>query len=290
MNNPLHAAYYADNCIADTVTVLQRRQLARDTHLVRLECPEIAAQITPGQFIMVRIPDSAEPLLGRAFALYDVIHDKRSTAACIDIVFFVIGKITRRLASVGVGERLEIWGPLGNGFVPTTAEHLIMVAGGIGQTPFLALAKECLGVQAYGIPGRQVQQSKRVSLCYGVRSADLLTGITDFREYGVDVRIATDDGSAGRHGLVSELLADVLTDSENSKRVVCCGPEPMMATIATLCAKHQVACEVSLETPMACGMGICFSCVTQVRDDSGQWDYQRTCVDGPVFDATKIVW
>ena len=127
-------------------------------------------------------------------------------------------------------------------------------------------------------------------MCYGGRSAELLAGVEDFKQLGVDVRIATDDGSLGHHGLVTDVLSRVLAESEQECQVVCCGPEPMMEAVAKVTANADVPCRVSLETPMACGIGICFTCVAKVRDDSGEWDYKRTCVDGPVFDAELIEW
>ena len=166
-----------------------------------------------------------------------------------------------------------------------------MVAGGIGQTPFLALGREQLQKRDYGWPPRQVAPSEKVTLCYGARSADLLAGLDDFRAVGIDVRVATDDGSAGHHGLVTDLLSRCLAEAETTTcRVVCCGPEAMMEAVAGISASANVPCQVSLETPMACGIGICFSCVTKVIQPDGTWDYKRTCVDGPVFDAKKIVW
>ncbi|MGY8731337.1 MAG: iron-sulfur cluster-binding protein, partial [Pirellulales bacterium] len=109
-------------------------------------------------------------------------------------------------------------------------------------------------------------------------------------------QICTDDGSAGVQGLVTEVLEQVLqTDAEahgsnQGVQVVCCGPEPMMEAVAKVAQRWSVPCQVSLETPMACGIGICFSCVTRCKESDGSWDYKRTCVDGPVFDAEKIFW
>ena len=163
-----------------------------------------------------------------------------------------------------------------------------MVAGGIGQTPFLALGREFLGGRDYG---RQVTPAQRVTLCYGVRSKDLLAGADDFRACGIDLRVSSDDGSVGHHGLVTELLEQVLDEIPGSNcRIACCGPEPMMEAVAQIALARSVPCEVSLESPMACGIGICFSCVVKVRQADGDWDYKRTCVEGPVFDAEKIVW
>jgi dihydroorotate dehydrogenase electron transfer subunit len=132
-----------------------------------------------------------------------------------------------------------------------------------------------------------------VTLCYGTRTRDYLAGIEDFERAGVEIRLSTDDGSAGHRGFVTDLLRQLLNevgDERASCRVVCCGPEPMMAAVAELTHHAGVPCQVSLETPMACGIGICFSCVAKVRDGAGGWDYRRTCVEGPVFDARSIVF
>jgi dihydroorotate dehydrogenase electron transfer subunit len=187
---------------------------------------------------------------------------------------------------------LEAWGPLGNGF-PSYAgvEHLVMVAGGIGMTPFLALANQVLGQKGYGgqRPQREVQ---RVSFYYGVRSAAYLAGLDDFAASGVPVHLATDDGSRGFHGFVTDAVDrqhSALSTQHSALRLVGCGPEPMMHTLAQLAQRRGVPCDLSLETPMACGSGICFSCVTKVACHGG-WDYRRVCVDGPVFDAAKLVW
>lgn len=296
MNNPLHARYYADCASQHLVTVERRKVLAQDTYLVRFACPEIAERITPGQFVMVRAPQGADPILGRAFAMYDVIADEKGQPHSVDIVFHVVGKLTQLLSEISEGAELIVWGPLGNGFAPPSDNetHLLMVAGGIGQTPFLALAKERLGVQPYG--QRTTSPVSKVTLCYGARSSRYLAGIDEFGAAGVDVHVATDDGSAGHSGLVTELLADVVLKleqsgvSQNEVQIVCCGPEPMMEAVGQYAIEQGIRCQLSLETPMACGLGICFSCVTRVKQSDGSWDFKRTCVDGPVFDADQLVW
>ena len=289
--NPLVAAYYAEHARQYRVSITQNEPLARNTYRVRLECPELAARIVPGQFLMLRLPNDNDPLLGRPFALYDTVLDIAGTPIGVDVVYLVVGRMTAQLAACRPGDSLDIWGPLGNGFSPEPVEHLIMVAGGIGQTPFLALGREFLGHRQYGLGERIVTASKKVSLCYGVRSKELLAGAEDFRGCGVDLWIASDDGSVGHHGLVTEILEQVLAeDTAASSRIACCGPEPMMEAVAGIARVKNVPCEVSLETPMACGIGICFSCVVKTEQPDGDWDYKRTCVEGPVFDARKIVW
>jgi len=288
---PLHAKHYADGAALVAAPIVENVRLARDTYRLRFEAPELAARITPGQFVMVRLAGIDDPLLGRAFALYDVTADR----SAVDVVYLVHGKLTTALATRQPGDRVEVWGPLGNGFAGDEREvdRLILVAGGIGYTPFLACGKEALGGATYGAasPARRPLAAKGVTLCYGVRTADLLAGADDFRAAGIDLRVASDDGSVGHHGLVTEVLRAVLDETaDRRRRVACCGPEPMMQAVAELCLAERVRCDVSLETPMACGVGVCFSCVAKVRQPDGEWDYKRTCVEGPVFDAAAIEW
>jgi len=283
-----HTPHYADRAWQGTTTIEENVRLAQNTYRVRLGCPELAKMIVPGQFVMLRLPGTGDPLLGRPLALYDVVRDPSGAALGVDIVYLVVGKMTGRLARLEPGAPIEIWGPLGNGFPPLPAAHLILVAGGIGQTPFLALAREALGQARYGDPPRDAPRIQRVTLCYGARTAALLAGVDDFQHAGVDVHVATDDGSAGHHGLVTELVRPVVQASPGPCRLVCCGPEPMLAAAAAVAKELDVPAHVSLETPMACGIGICFSCAAKIRDASGRWDYRRTCVDGPVFDARDV--
>jgi dihydroorotate dehydrogenase electron transfer subunit len=286
---------FADRALQQTVEVIENLPLARGTYRIRIACPELARRIVPGQFVMLRLAGCDDPLLGRPLALYDTVISAEGEPVGIDIVYLVMGKMTSRLAQYQPGQSLDVWGPLGNGFPPLPTEHLIMVAGGIGQTPFMAVGREHLGLRRYGAPPRQLTRSKKVTLCYGVRRAEYLAGVDEFRAIGIDVRISTDDGSTGRHGFATELLRDVLKEPEAEVadgrcRIVCCGPEKMMEAVAHIAREANVPCQVSLETPMACGIGICFSCVTKVRQADGGWDYRRTCVEGPVFDAEQIVW
>ena len=273
-----------------TATVDGVRQMAKDTWAVRLRQPELAQQITPGQFFMIRPASGSDPLLGRPFALFDTYSDDDGTVAGVEFGFVVVGKLTSLMSEWTPGETIEVWGPLGNGFPSPAADNLICVAGGIGQTPFLAVAKEALGLRSYGSPQRSADhRPASVSLCYGVRSKEYLAGIDDFQLSGLDVSVATDDGSYGHHGFVTELLQEKLNAGKSNTHVYCCGPEPMMKAVAEICQNESVPCWLSLETPMACGFGACFSCVTKVREDDGSWDYRRTCVEGPVFEAERLV-
>ncbi|MDP7205868.1 MAG: dihydroorotate dehydrogenase electron transfer subunit [Pirellulaceae bacterium] len=295
MDNPLHASCYADQAVQQRVEILENVPLAEQTYRLRFRCPPLAERVLPGQFLMLRIAGLDDPLIGRPLALYDVINDEQGCGQDIDVVYIVKGNLTTRLADCQPGVELDVWGPLGNGFPASPTGRLIMVAGGIGQTPFLALGKFQLGQQAYGRVGDARPLSQRVTLCYGARRAGFMAGLDDFEGAGFDLRLATDDGSRGHHGLVTDLLEEVLAEqpgarSPEDRRIVCCGPERMMCAVAEVARQHGVCCHVSLETPMACGIGICFTCVAKVREANGEWDYKRTCVEGPVFDAERIVW
>lgn len=268
-----------------TGMVLSNQEMATKTWGIRIECPDIAASIRPGQFVMLKIPNRTDPLLGRPFALYDVVFNMHREPEAIDIVYLVVGKMTNMLTEMRVGEEIEIWGPLGNGFYDLgEQENVNLVAGGIGQTPFFAYAKQLLGKVGYASDTPK-QTAQKVTLFYGVRSAEYLAGLEDFLSIGVKVKIATDDGSQGFNGRVTELLADEFPPGP----VVGCGPEPMLHALAKLCGDSERQCHVSLETPMACGFGACFSCVTKVKTESG-WDYKRVCTEGPVFNAARLDW
>jgi dihydroorotate dehydrogenase electron transfer subunit len=271
-----------------TARVTEHVKLAERTYRVRLECPPIAAAIRPGQFVMLRLPQTTDPLLGRPFALYDTVLDVSGKAIGLDVVYLVVGKMTGRLPEVEAGKSLEVWGPLGRPFLDVgTPERVTFVAGGIGQTPFLAYARELLGTRGFG--GEAVRKrTGKVALYYGVRTASLAAGIDDFRSAGIEVHMASDDGSIGTKGFVTQLLASH-AKTEPVGVLVGCGPEPMLHALAKMAKEWGVPCQVSLETPMACGAGICFSCVTKVTTADG-WDYKRVCIDGPAFEAAKLVW
>ena len=187
---PCRAAGVASDMTAfvqSVADVIENVPLARNTYRIRLHLPKLAGLIRPGQFVMLRIPGRTDPLLGRPFALYDTVLDEGGRPVAVDIVYLVVGKMTGLLATLGVGDRVEVWGPLGNGFPDLRGrKHVGLVAGGIGQTPFLAHVRDLLG-------GARLRRSsarrmaERVTLFYGVRTADLAAGVEDFRAAGAEV-------------------------------------------------------------------------------------------------------
>lgn len=278
------------NVAQRTVTVVENVAIARDTFRIRLENDALAAAIRPGQFVMVRPARGTDPLLGRPFALYDVVRNADGQPWAVDVVYLVLGKGTAALAERRSGDRLDIWGPLGNGFGPINEPggDALFVAGGIGQTPFLALGRWWLGRAEYA--GQASKPCRSATLLYGVRTAAFAACVDDFRAAGIAVELATDDGSSGHHGYVTDLLSRRLQAGPTPSRIVACGPAPMLRAVSKLVAAHGLDCELSLENHMACGFGACFSCVTPILQPDGTTDLRRVCVEGPVFPASTVVW
>lgn len=230
-----------------------------------------------------------ETMLRRPFSL----AGRRDTDEGIelDLIYRTVGAGTGWMAGVKPGEDLSILGPLGNAF-PISHEkpRAVLVGGGVGIPPMLYLA------EALAAAGKET-----TAFC-GSRSAGLLPltvagdngDIAEFAAFGAAAGIATDDGSLGRKGFVTELLADWISGQSDAPAglvVYACGPEPMMKEAAEMCNSHGVECYLCLERYMACGMGTCQSCVVKIRDDSEcGWSYKLCCTDGPVFDARVVLW
>jgi dihydroorotate dehydrogenase electron transfer subunit len=223
----------------------------------------------PGQFVMLHLAEGAprhDPLLPRPMAIY-----RRSGERGLEILYKVVGRGTALLAGRRAGDRVRVVGPLGRGFAPPGAgERVVLVGDGTGVPSHFELAQRARG-------------RARPVLCLGSRRADDLLGRADFEALGLDLRLATDDGSAGRRGLVTELLAEVLAEG-GCGRVVACGPTAMMRRAAALAAQAGAACELSLENRMACGFGVCLGCAVP-RAGEG---FDLVCRDGPVFDAAAL--
>ncbi len=285
---------FADRANVVETEIVLNEAIARDTYRLRFAAPGIAESITPGQFVMVRIAGCDDPLIGRAFALYDIVRDAAGNATDgMDVVYLVKGKFTKRLSTLLPGQKVQVWGPLGNGFGTAPCEHLIVAAGGVGITPFVAVTREALGQSPYANLKDRMGYAKRVTVIYGARSAQYVAGEQDFIDAGAEFICCTDDGSRGSPLRVPDQLAQYAADQRidvQGTRILTCGPEIMMQKVSQWALERGFACEASLETPMACGIGICFSCVTKVRQSDGSWDYKRTCVEGPVFDASDLVW
>lgn len=220
----------------------------------------------PGQFYMLTAAErwgggeSERPFLPRAFSVL------RAPAASDELHFLIedVGPGTNRLCELGAGDELLLLGPLGIGFRPPRDGRCpVLAGGGVGIAP-LAIWQDALGAD--------------VPVLLGFRDAAHAEGARLLR----DARIATDDGSVGRHGLVTELLASELNADAHAE-VYACGPPAMLEAVRALCAERDVPAQLALESGMACGYGACFGCVVATRDG-----YVRLCVDGPVIDAGSL--
>jgi len=228
----------------------------------------------PGQFVMLSpgplgaVPRS-DPLLPRPMAVYRTVADGDQ----IEILYKISGRGTGLLAEAGPGARVGVVGPLGRGFAPPAeGEHGLLVGGGTGTA---SLLDQAAAVAARG----------RATVLLGARTADDLLGLAEFRELDVELEVATEDGSAGHQGLVTEPLTKMLA-ADPGAVVYACGPTPMMRAAAALAREHEARCVVSLENPMACGFGVCLGCAAPLAEGG----FALVCRDGPVFDAETVDW
>jgi dihydroorotate dehydrogenase electron transfer subunit len=253
--------------------VVSVEPVARETFRLHLRVPEIAAQARPGQFVMAGPlnEDFQDPFLGRPFSIHRVTPE-----GGLQLLFAAVGRGTSALSRVRPGERLWLLGPQGAGFtLQGRANPLILVAGGLGVAPLFFLAEEALRIR------------RRVLFLFGARSAQQLVALRDLADRGAEVRLATDDGSAGERGTVVELLSRVLDrlpgETFPGAGLGVCGPWPMLQEAARVARERGLPAEISLEVRMACGAGACLGCTVDLP--AGK---KRVCVDGPVFPATEV--
>ncbi len=240
--------------------------------------PGIAELTRPGHFLAVQVggPESSM-LLRRAFAIYDV-KDRGVYGGTVEFVFAVHGKGTAWLASRRPQDKLDVVGPLGKPFrLPTTGVNATLVGGGYGSAPLLPLATALR------------ERSCRVDMVLGAGSADRLFGLLEAKRMAASIAVTTDDGSVGTPGRVSDVLPGVL-DKCRTDVVYACGPMPMLRAVAAVCAERGIPCQVAVEESMACGIGVCMTCVLPVIGDDGRTRMARSCVEGPVFLADRVRW
>ena len=241
--------------------------------------PEIANAARPGQFLMLSASAGIEPLLRRPMAVYEIL-ESRGEPVGFSVLVERTGKGTTLMSCMQVGDEVDVLGPLGGAFVapadPDTEAVLVM--GGVGAAPFPLFAK---ALTRAGYVTRAL---------IGGRSREHLLCVDDFEALAVPVTLATEDNSAGHHGLVTEPLEEYLDDCAHSVAVYSCGPTPMMRAVDRIAGARGLPHQVSLEAPMACGIGVCLSCVVPTVDAAGGWRYRRICREGPVFDASTLFW
>lgn len=261
--------------------VIANRALSEDYNVLALAAPAIAAQAAPGQFVMVKASNGADPLLRRPFSVFEILRDQQGTPTGLSILSKRIGTSTRLLYDARPGQIVACLGPLGRPFTvvdPPSAAY--MIAGGVGLAPFATLAE---ALRARGVA---------CTLFYGARSARELFYLDFFRSLGVELALTTEDGSAGEAGRVVAPLDRLLASRPSTARIMlyACGPEGMLAATARVAARHERPCQVSVERIMGCGLGGCYSCVVPMRGENGGFHHVRSCISGPVLAADQIVW
>jgi len=289
-----------------------KRRFGRLTIELAGEAARRFSQVTPGQFAQIRLSEVGLPevdsigkeladsarrqiLLRRPFSFCDVTVESPNKV-CVGILYCVLGPSTLRMTTLKKGDKISIIGPLGNGFsVPPGKKSAVLVAGGMGAPPLQHLAgfikANMPKVRTFAFVG-----AKTVSdLPFTVEGSESDSpAITEFAKAGAESHIATDDGSAGFRGLVTECLDQWFKEGAIPYEQIImysCGPEPMLAEVARLAAQYEIECQVSMERMMACGIGLCQSCAVEARV-AGRIEtvYKLCCKDGPVFDAREVVF
>ncbi len=273
----------------DSITskILYNEEVAPGYFRIGLEWKGVL--VLPGQFVMLRVSDSLDPLLRRPFGIYKVLNPKWVKSAGgyrgsgIELLYSVVGRGTIRLSRRVAGDVAGLLGPIGNGFpVPEQSRNkeqkVIMVAGGVGTVPFYLLA-DLLGADS--------------ALLVGARSKEVLALVKDFRPLKCKVAISTEDGSVGAKGLVTDLLKEEIAKGGPSV-VYGCGPLGMLKAVAEVSESLGVDSFVSLERSMACGIGVCLGCAVKGTEHAARPgrppEYVMVCSDGPVFKSSEVEW
>ncbi len=264
--------------------VVSNNEVSPGYCLLRLTAPRQMLDARPGQFVMVRVQDGIDPLLRRPFGIFDVgtflpEYPGAPAQPYLEILYKIVGKGTGILSMLHSRDYVDVLGPLGNGF--DEGDHdaeKLLVGGGFGLAPLYFFARKLAG------------RSRLKVFIGGKRKEDVLC-VTEFERLGIDTYVATDDGTLGARGLVTNVLEEQLEAGSGARTVFACGPEPMLKAVARLCRTHNISCQVSLEANMACGVGACLGCVTKGRSHTESTpDYRCVCKDGPVFEAEDLLW
>ncbi len=256
--------------VNETGRLRSNEQVGPKLYVMEVEAPEIAARLEPGQFVHTKIPGMEAHILRRPFSVYDA----DAAAGTITVLYQTVGFGSAHLSALAPGAPIENIGPVGHGWtLPEGAQRVLVVGGGVGAAPVYLLTK------------RAVDAGVRTDVVLGAQTEAALVCRDRYERAGAaSLSFATDDGSFGHVGFCTALVERALV-ADAYDQVYVCGPEPMMRIVAQQAADAGVPCQVSLERRMACGVGACLSCV--VDTEAGK---KRACVDGPVFDAAKVVW
>jgi len=249
--------------------IISNLRLSGNYWQLEFESGLIAKHALAGQFVNIRVTDGLVPLLRRPLSIHTVKAQK------VKVIYEILGEGTQILSTRQPGELLDIIGPLGNGFkcprlIKSKEAKNILVAGGIGIAPLVFLAEK-------------LKLSKPLILI-GARTKKQILCVEEFKALGCTVKLATDDGSVGFKGRVTDLLKTSLEQSM-SLSLFACGPHPMLKAVGQIAGDYKINAQFSLEEHMSCGMGACLGCVVATKTG-----YKTVCKDGPVFFSEELVW
>ena len=261
--------------------VVAHERLGEYEYEITLEAPQVAESARAGQFMQVQYDHTYNPFTRRPFSVYR-IDKSRGT---FSILYLARGVFTYGLRSKRAGDHISVVGPLGNWYQPDPRRDVthVMVAGGVGAPPIYLLAEQLLC---------ENRDDCRISVINGARTANLLCAAHEFEELGIDAQVTTDDGTRGIRGVVTDALLPVLESVSGPVHVYTCGPTGMLRAVGELCVARGIPCQVSVETMMPCGLGVCMGCVVKIKDSASEtgYAYLRSCYEGPVFQADQILW
>ena len=301
-----------------TAVVVANKKMREPFGRLRLEFSLAGARafanFAPGQFAQLDLSNIALPspenipqslcdaagrkiLLRRPFSFAEIVAETDRTFA--ELLYCVVGPATVRMTALRSGDPVSVIGPLGNGYhVGEGKKKVLLVGGGMGTAPLQHLAQVLtaqhgnVGVVAFA--GAKTTDALPFKGRLDDISQQLGFVLPEFAQYGIESLVATDDGSAGYHGLVTECLGQWLKQDQSraDEMIICaCGPEPMLAAVARIAAEKNIDCQVSLERRMACGIGLCQSCAVECRvAGSSETVYKMCCDQGPVFDGREVVF
>ncbi len=300
--------------------VSSNKQIGKRFYRLRLEFSANGARafadFQPGQFAELDLSGTALPavekipedlhdaaerniLLRRPFSFTDVTADRDKTFA--HLLYCVLGPATLRMTTLLAGNSISVIGPLGNGFsIPDGKKTALLVVGGMGVPPLLHLAKvltadsQATRIEVIAFAGAKTANDLPFEGQLDEISQQLGFSIPEFARYGIESLVATDDGSAGYHGFVTDCLAERLGQTDLAAKdivIYSCGPEAMLAKVAEIAKDKNIDCQLSLERRMACGIGLCQSCIVECKESSSnETIYKMCCKDGPVFDSREVVF
>lgn len=257
---------YVEDC-----RIIKHEKISPEYYLCRLNAPRISREAKPGSFIHVRVNGNDRLLLRRPFSLLEAGKGN------VSFVYKVVGAGTSELARKKSGQALNVAGPLGHAYdVHKETRRVVLAAGGYGVSPTYFLARMM----------KEEKFNGEITSILGARTKSLLMYDNEFKKLGVKTHVTTDDGSAGRKGIVTDVLKGILEGvKENKVQVFACGPYAMLKAVAMTCGKFFVRCQVSMEQQLGCGIGACLGCV--IKTTRG---HERVCTEGPVFNAEDVIW